>query len=306
MSTAARRTYWFLALIVGAAICACTGSPNSTAPPRPSAGSPGVGFSSVRAPQKRRATRHGVTVDSSIQYVIVIVQENRTLNNLFAAAGISGANTTTSGLTAEGLGWHCDPTHQHEDFLQDADWNSTTNEFANDGWSGAGHTGADCISGPGLTYVSPTPTIYSQLASEYVLATQTFQMNAGPSFPAHQYLIAGQSGGFVTSGNKYAPNDATNGQSWYRYAWVHADSGRIDHDRGLQQWFSNCRPAKYDDDVHPHRISRLCRQQRALPGLPDDPRPRRSMRIFHTESWWRVPRNMGLLHAFGTYDLVCS
>jgi phospholipase C len=47
---------------------------------------------------------------------------------------------------------------------------------------------------------------YWSMASQYVLADEMFQSNNGPSYPAHQYLIAGQSG----SGNQMADENPQN------------------------------------------------------------------------------------------------
>ncbi len=40
---------------------------------------------------------------------------------------------------------------------------------------------------------------YWTFAQQYALGDMTFQPNMGPSWVAHQYLIAGQSGGYTSS-----------------------------------------------------------------------------------------------------------
>ena len=46
------------------------------------------------------------------------------------------------------------------------------------------------------SYVRPSDVKpYWDLASQYTIGDRMFQANTGPSFVAHQYMIAGQSGG---------------------------------------------------------------------------------------------------------------
>jgi len=137
-----------------------------------------------------------VTVDP-IQHVVVIVQENRSFDNLFH--GYPGANSRNFGYDSKGnkvllheapLATAYDLDHSHAGF--ETEWNTgQMNGFDLEKNSGAP------IADPAYAYV-PYADVkpYWDMAHEFVLADQMFQSNEGPSFPAHQFLIAGQSGHF--------------------------------------------------------------------------------------------------------------
>ena len=137
------------------------------------------------------ATPPGGSPASVIKHVVIIVQENRTPDNLFQ--GLPGADIASSGLTHDGrtvaltpndLGTTVDIWHQHSDALRDIDGGKM------DGFDLSPRSLAHAY-----TYVPRSQTQpYFDLASQYVFADRMFQSNTGPSFPAHQYLIAGQSG----------------------------------------------------------------------------------------------------------------
>jgi phospholipase C len=155
---------------------------------------------------------------SPIKHVIVVIQENRTFDNMFH--GFPGANTVNAGkghgttytLQPIPLTWPHDLNHDHPQFLEDYD-------------QGKGDGFDDEIigfkKGPGCSDVSsqlnqPACWIISKqkiwkqmpfsyvkqhdvqpywtLASEYGLGDNAFASNNGPTYVAHQYLIAGQSG----------------------------------------------------------------------------------------------------------------
>ncbi len=146
------------------------------------------------------------TVNSTakIQHVVVIMQENRSFDNLFN--GFPGADTVSSGdsagttvaLKAVPLEHGTDPPHSHTDWWAD--------------WDGGKMDGFAHYN-PYFTYPYPnyqyayvpqseTVPIWT-LAERYTLGDRMFESNSGPSFVAHQYMIAGQSGD--TDEN---PNDA--------------------------------------------------------------------------------------------------
>jgi phospholipase C len=134
---------------------------------------------------------------AQLQHVIVIVQENRSFDNLFH--GFPGADTVSSGQTSTGLTVPLvprpfitafDPGHGHLDFLTDAN-GGRLNGFDLESW------GPQTIRPPPYFAYSYLPRSvigpYWQMALQYTVADRMFQSNAGPSYPAHQYLIAGQS-----------------------------------------------------------------------------------------------------------------
>ena len=138
---------------------------------------------------------HGSATTASIKHVIVVIQENRSFDNLFD--GFPGADTVSVGRGAGGgsiplhpasLQTTYDLDHAHTGFLREYD------DGKLDGFQHA------CVLGPGSPpnaaygYVPPGETVpYWTMARRYTLADRMFQSNTGPSYPAHQYLIAGQS-----------------------------------------------------------------------------------------------------------------
>jgi phospholipase C len=135
---------------------------------------------------------HRTQLQSHIQHIVVIVQENRSFDNLFH--GFPGADTATSGLmngqvvplSPNPLETGPDLDHTHPGWW--ADWDNGKND-------GFAHS-SSVSSSPSYPYsYVPRSEIqaYWSLASQYVLADRMFQSNTGPSFVAHQYIIAGQS-----------------------------------------------------------------------------------------------------------------
>jgi phospholipase C len=133
----------------------------------------------------------------NIQHIVVIMQENRSFDNMFN--GFPGADTVQSGMNAGApvplqpvpLTEKGDVDHTHPGWW--ADWD-------NGKMDGFAHTPAPILR---LNYAYPTfPYAYVPqsetvplwtLASRYTLGDRMFQSNTGPSFVAHQYMIAGQS-----------------------------------------------------------------------------------------------------------------
>ncbi len=168
---------------------------------------------------------------SQIKNVVVIVQENRTPDNLFhfltpacpipkgasgyyactpspvtsscydvSHCGLSNQSGTVVPVTLKGvpLSGTADPNHNHASFEAICDPDSTF-KCRNDG---AWHTAAN-----GLAYgfvLNPVVTNYDgstghlldpylTLAKQYGWANFMYQTNQGPSFPAHQFLFTGTS-----------------------------------------------------------------------------------------------------------------
>jgi phospholipase C len=130
---------------------------------------------------------------SKIKHIVIIVQENRTVDNLFN--GLPGADTVLSGKGHDGqniplhqveLQESRDPCHGHHC------WVTTYDGGALDGF--------DLNNPPGTpsdfdyAFVDKSEIQpYFDMAETYTFADRMFQSNSGPSYPAHQYLIAGQS-----------------------------------------------------------------------------------------------------------------
>lgn len=162
--------FWGCALL---SLTACTGS-SITAPPNGSA-----------APSTK------------IKHVVIIMQENRSFDNLFN--GFPGADTAQTGsdngqtvqLQPVPLAHTEDLDHNHTGFWKDWD-NGKMDGFAHD------PTPDGYLALPRPTYPyayvpqSDTVPIWT-LAQRYTLGDRMFESNNGPSYPAHQYMIAGQS-----------------------------------------------------------------------------------------------------------------
>jgi len=143
-----------------------------------------------------RAISHASSGGTSayIQHVVVIIQENRSFDDLFAT--FPGADGTTYGymktpsgelyepLQEVNLAEKCDFIHGYEGFLKDYDGGKM------DGFEAIG----TCKSNPTAPYqyVNPAQIApYWDMAQTYVLADQMFQTQGSGSFTAHQDLIAG-------------------------------------------------------------------------------------------------------------------
>ncbi|MGA8534982.1 MAG: alkaline phosphatase family protein [Candidatus Tumulicola sp.] len=146
------------------------------------------------------------------KYVIVIVQENRSFDNMFH--GFPGANSANTGmghgkvytLQPVHLKWPYVLNHSHSQFLEDYD-NGKMDGF-NDMIEGWVHGCKDFRNHPACwrfypqqkykqmaySYVKESDIEpYWTMAKDYALGDNTFTSNSGPTFPAHQYYIAGQS-----------------------------------------------------------------------------------------------------------------
>ena len=128
---------------------------------------------------------------TEIQHVVIMIQENRGVDNLFN--GFPGADTAQSGkmhtgevvsMTPRSLRAKSDLCHDHHCWTQAYDGGKM------DGFDIYGPS-------PGFSYgyvpQSETVPVWT-LAERFTFADRMFQSNAGPSFPAHLYLIAAQSG----------------------------------------------------------------------------------------------------------------
>ena len=158
---------------------------------------------------------------SSFQHVVVIVQENRTPDNLFqglcsppfGGLGSCGTGPTNRGYNIQTKNWldkgapggiiqplsiplgnNYDLAHSHPAFRKQCDRNQA-GVCTMDGAAGVQCSGT-CPSQPQFRYVDNSTGIlnpYLTLATQYGWANQMFQTNQGPSFPAHQFVFGGTS-----------------------------------------------------------------------------------------------------------------
>ncbi len=131
-------------------------------------------------------------VRTHIKHVVIIIQENRSVDNLFN--GFPGADTVRVGerrigpvpLRPVDLGYPADVDHQHRA------WVTAYNGGRMDGFAEVATFPKQYDEFP-YAYVPQDQVVpYWTLAERFTLADRMFQSNTGPSFPAHLYLIAGQ------------------------------------------------------------------------------------------------------------------
>jgi phospholipase C len=151
----------------------------------------------VTSPSTSNPTLLGQAVAGSpIRHVIVVVQENRTFDNLFASSILAhggpypGADTSQTAnvdgysikLQSVPFEYPADPSHSHSSLL--AEWNNVSTVL---GW---------VKPAPGFTYAylpDYETTIYHLLASRYALADENFAPRLVPTFPSHYTLATAQS-----------------------------------------------------------------------------------------------------------------
>jgi phospholipase C len=159
----------------------------------------------------------GDSFDASgkIQHIVVIVQENRTPDNLFHDPVLiaNGADIVDSGLNSSGdsiplkptsLGVDYDLSHAHSAFV--AMYNAGKMDGA-DHVTIACYNSSNCPANPQFAYVQASDVgPYFQLAEQYSFGDRMFQTNQGPSFPAHQFILSGTSAPTATSNMFVAEN----------------------------------------------------------------------------------------------------
>jgi phospholipase C len=158
-----------------------------------------------------------------IQHIVIIVQENRTPDNLFQDPVLiaRGADIAASGVdhlgnkiplspidlgTTGSMPQNYDLSHAHSAF---------TSMYDGGKMDGADLIPVYCAKGatncppahPQFKYVLPADVqSYFALAEQYTFGDRMFQTNQGPSFPAHQFLISGTSAP-ATGSNLFAANN---------------------------------------------------------------------------------------------------
>jgi phospholipase C len=128
---------------------------------------------------------------SPIRHVVIIMQENRSFDNLFN--GFPRADTVQSGLMGNAL-IPLKPVPIDDPHDIDHSHIGWWKNWANGAMNGFATSRGTDPTFP-YSYVPQSDTVpYWDLASQYTLGDRMFQSNTGPSFVAHQYMIAAQSG----------------------------------------------------------------------------------------------------------------
>jgi phospholipase C len=158
-------------------------------------------------PNAFNATTISLLGSSKIKHVIILVQENRTLDNLFH--GYPGADTASTGLTHTGQSVPLTPGHLEEAYdlgtrTQTLRPNTTaartmgSTRFQRRRKPPRSRRISTCTN-PTCSRTSISPKNLRSRA-DHMFASQN-----GPSFPGHEYLIAGQSAGADDDPNDVEP-----------------------------------------------------------------------------------------------------
>ncbi|MGC1380418.1 MAG: alkaline phosphatase family protein [Candidatus Baltobacteraceae bacterium] len=128
-----------------------------------------------------------------IRHVVIVIQENRSFNNLFAT--FPGTDGTTTGKLSSGktitlvkgdLKFRMDLNHTIQAFQTSRD-GGKMDGFDQVGLANGRREGAHPFEYTNPAQIKP----YWEMASQYVLAEHMFQTQGSSSFTAHQDLIAG-------------------------------------------------------------------------------------------------------------------
>ena len=146
-----------------------------------------------------------------IKHVVFIVQENRSVDNLFN--GFPGADTVRYARTHDGktvalrsvsMNNPTDLQHKHETWLAQYDGGKM------DGFD-LGGTVPDTFPTFPYAFAPQSETRpYWDLAKQFTLADHLFQSATGPSFPNHQFLIAGSAANVISN-----PTDTAKTVFWW-------------------------------------------------------------------------------------------
>jgi phospholipase C len=173
----------------GLALTACGGG-GGTTPSRPPVPTP--------MPSGPQPTGTPVQPSGKIGHVIVIIQENRSVDNLFH--GFPNADTVDVGswhgrqitLQPFDLASPYNIEHTHGAFKKGFDGGAMDGFGDVLGGDFGGHDPSPA--GPAAYVYAPASQVkpYWDLASEYAFSDETFESYQGPSFVSHLFMVAGQ------------------------------------------------------------------------------------------------------------------
>ncbi len=199
------RSLAIAALAVGLSACNGNSGFSSGAPSVPLS-SPSLARVQTQVPPKRVHHRGS---SGKIQHVVIVIQENRSFNNLLY--GFPGATTTTYGYNTAGQKITLQPVVLETtwDIIHDSSSVITAchgtgsmpgtdcrmNGFNKETWACGGAGEPHCpIANPPYAYVPHSETKpYFDMGKQYVVADQMYASNFdASSFISHQYIIAAQ------------------------------------------------------------------------------------------------------------------
>jgi phospholipase C len=127
-----------------------------------------------------------------IEHVVIIVQENRSFDNLFQ--GYPGADTVAQGQNSYGQTIKLAPVPLEQQYIIDHSFAAHTAAYDNgkmDGFNLEESSGGP--TNPEYVYVPHDESKpYFDLAKEFVVGDRMFTSHVDESFVSHQYIIAGQ------------------------------------------------------------------------------------------------------------------
>jgi phospholipase C len=216
------KRFYFLLGIAIAAVPGCVQQSGARGSAGGLAPAVSAGYRPVQGSRLSRSSENRLLLgNGKIKHVVIVFQENRTVDNLFN--GLRGANTVRYGSDPAGarirlrqvsLVAPYDVDHEHRAF-----------ETAFDGGKMDGftleHSSCEVLKGCGKKYLRPFGVVprsevqpYFTMATEYGFADHMFQTNSGPSFPAHQYILSGTSTIDQSSSLRAAENPFTAKQQY--------------------------------------------------------------------------------------------
>ncbi len=159
----------------------------------------GAGTATTPVAPLQRAQR-SVSLKMPIQHIVVIVQENRSVDNLFQL--LPGADTQSYGYNSKNQKIFLQPVALDAPYDVKHNHKSWLTEFNQGALNGFDRDGSKCnerrdCPPPRIRAYGYVPTSdvepYYTMAQTYAFGDHLFQTNQGPSFPAHQYIVSGTS-----------------------------------------------------------------------------------------------------------------
>ena len=188
-----------LIVAIGFALSACAQSPAARNISQGPSVDVGATNSQVPTAGRHRRLSGAVLGNGKIQHVVIIFQENRSTDSLFN--GLPGANTVTYGYNTAGqqvtlqsisLSAPWDVAHSHVAFNTAFDGGRMDGFNLEQSTCTRLHTRCNIAADVrAYTFVKHSEiTPYFDMATQYAFGDDMFASQAGPSFPAHQYIVS--------------------------------------------------------------------------------------------------------------------